>query len=66
MQGYLLSKPIDGEAMRDLIEEIYERGLGAQEGAAEPESARLNLRNKPFLSTPTPIQLLLVLSSKMI
>lgn len=34
VQGYLLSKPIDGEAMRDLIEEIYERGLGAQEGAA--------------------------------
>jgi diguanylate cyclase (GGDEF)-like protein/PAS domain S-box-containing protein len=35
VQGYLLSKPIDGEAMRDLIEEIYERGLGAQEGAAK-------------------------------
>jgi EAL domain-containing protein (putative c-di-GMP-specific phosphodiesterase class I) len=34
VQGYLLSKPIDGEAMRDLIEEIYERGLGAQKGAA--------------------------------
>jgi diguanylate cyclase (GGDEF)-like protein len=34
VQGYLLSKPIDGEAMRDLIEEIYERGLGAQQGAA--------------------------------
>ncbi|HSO74428.1 MAG TPA: EAL domain-containing protein [Blastocatellia bacterium] len=34
VQGYLLSKPIDGEAMRALIEEIYERGLGAQEGAA--------------------------------
>ncbi|HWN98165.1 MAG TPA: EAL domain-containing protein [Blastocatellia bacterium] len=34
VQGYLLSKPIDGAAMRDLIEEIYERGLGAHEGAA--------------------------------
>ena len=34
VQGYLLSKPIDGEAMRDLIEEIYERGLGAEQGAA--------------------------------
>src|SRR6185295_909601 len=34
VQGYLLSKPIDGAAMRDLIEEIYERGLGAEQGAA--------------------------------
>ena len=34
VQGYLLSKPIDGRAMRDLISEIYNKGLGQQTGAA--------------------------------
>ncbi|HJZ68592.1 MAG TPA: EAL domain-containing protein [Blastocatellia bacterium] len=34
VQGYLLSKPIDGRAMRELISEIYNRGLGQQAGAA--------------------------------
>jgi EAL domain-containing protein (putative c-di-GMP-specific phosphodiesterase class I) len=34
VQGYLLSKPIDGEAMRELIEETYKRGLGQHAGAA--------------------------------
>jgi len=34
VQGYLLSKPIDGEAMRGLIEETYKRGLGQHAGAA--------------------------------
>jgi diguanylate cyclase (GGDEF)-like protein/PAS domain S-box-containing protein len=28
VQGYLMSKPVDGEAMRALIEETYQRGLG--------------------------------------
>jgi EAL domain-containing protein (putative c-di-GMP-specific phosphodiesterase class I) len=28
VQGYLLSKPIDGRAMRELISEIYHKGLG--------------------------------------
>jgi diguanylate cyclase (GGDEF)-like protein/PAS domain S-box-containing protein len=30
VQGYLLSKPIDGRAMRELISEIYNKGLGQQ------------------------------------
>ena len=34
VQGYLLSKPIDGRAMRELISEIYHKGLGQQAGAA--------------------------------
>lgn len=35
VQGYLLSKPIDGRAMRDLISEIYHRGgLNEHAGAA--------------------------------
>ena len=34
VQGYLLSKPIDGRAMRALISEIYNKGLGQQTGAA--------------------------------
>jgi diguanylate cyclase (GGDEF)-like protein/PAS domain S-box-containing protein len=34
VQGYLLSKPIDGRAMRDLISEIYSKGLGPEAGAA--------------------------------
>jgi diguanylate cyclase (GGDEF)-like protein/PAS domain S-box-containing protein len=34
VQGYLLSKPIDGRAMRDLISEIYNKGLGPEAGAA--------------------------------
>jgi len=34
VQGYLLSKPIDGEAMRVLIEETYKKGLGQHAGAA--------------------------------
>jgi diguanylate cyclase (GGDEF)-like protein/PAS domain S-box-containing protein len=34
VQGYLLSKPIDGRAMRELISEIYNRGLDQQAGAA--------------------------------
>jgi EAL domain-containing protein (putative c-di-GMP-specific phosphodiesterase class I) len=34
VQGYLLSKPIDGRAMRELISEIYNKGLGQQAGAA--------------------------------
>ncbi|HYP26203.1 MAG TPA: EAL domain-containing protein [Blastocatellia bacterium] len=34
VQGYLLSKPRDGEAMRELIEETYKRGLGQHAGAA--------------------------------
>ncbi len=34
VQGYLLSKPIDGRAMRDLISEIYHKGLGQHQGAA--------------------------------
>jgi len=34
VQGYLLSKPIDGRAMRELISEIYTKGLGQQAGAA--------------------------------
>jgi len=34
VQGYLLSKPIDGRAMRDLISEIYHKGLGQQHAGA--------------------------------
>ncbi|HSB08122.1 MAG TPA: EAL domain-containing protein [Blastocatellia bacterium] len=35
VQGYLLSKPIDGRAMRELISEIYHRGgMGQHAGAA--------------------------------
>jgi diguanylate cyclase (GGDEF)-like protein/PAS domain S-box-containing protein len=34
VQGYLLSKPIDGRAMRDLISQIYNKGLGQHAGAA--------------------------------
>jgi len=34
VQGYLLSKPIDGRAMRDLISQIYSKGLGQHAGAA--------------------------------
>jgi diguanylate cyclase (GGDEF)-like protein/PAS domain S-box-containing protein len=34
VQGYLLSKPIDGRAMRDLISEIYHKGIGQHAGAA--------------------------------
>ena len=34
VQGYLLSKPIDGRAMRELISEIYYKGLGEHAGAA--------------------------------
>jgi len=34
VQGYLLSKPIDGRAMRDLISEIYHKGLGQQQAGA--------------------------------
>ena len=34
VQGYLLSKPIDGAAMRELIEDTYKRGLGQHAGAA--------------------------------
>ncbi|HXI91579.1 MAG TPA: bifunctional diguanylate cyclase/phosphodiesterase, partial [Blastocatellia bacterium] len=34
VQGYLLSKPIDGRAMKELISEIYHRGLGQQEAGA--------------------------------
>jgi diguanylate cyclase (GGDEF)-like protein/PAS domain S-box-containing protein len=34
VQGYLLSKPIDGRAMRELISEIYNKGLSQQAGAA--------------------------------
>jgi diguanylate cyclase (GGDEF)-like protein/PAS domain S-box-containing protein len=34
VQGYLLSKPIDGRAMRDLISEIYNKGLGQQHAGA--------------------------------
>ncbi|MEK6284174.1 MAG: EAL domain-containing protein [Acidobacteriota bacterium] len=34
VQGYLLSKPIDGRAMRELISEIYHKGLGQHAGAA--------------------------------
>jgi EAL domain-containing protein (putative c-di-GMP-specific phosphodiesterase class I) len=33
VQGYLLSKPIDGRAMRDLISEIYNKGLGQHAAA---------------------------------
>jgi diguanylate cyclase (GGDEF)-like protein len=34
VQGYLLSKPIDGRAMRELISEIYHKGLGQQHAGA--------------------------------
>ena len=34
VQGYLLSKPIDGRAMRELISEIYHKGLGQQQAGA--------------------------------
>ena len=34
VQGYLLSKPIDGRAMKELISEIYHRGLGQQHAGA--------------------------------
>jgi EAL domain-containing protein (putative c-di-GMP-specific phosphodiesterase class I) len=34
VQGYLLSKPIDGRAMRALISEIYNKGLGQQHAGA--------------------------------
>jgi diguanylate cyclase (GGDEF)-like protein/PAS domain S-box-containing protein len=34
VQGYLLSKPIDGRAMRELISEIYHKGLGSQQAGA--------------------------------
>jgi diguanylate cyclase (GGDEF)-like protein/PAS domain S-box-containing protein len=34
VQGYLLSKPIDGRAMRELISEIYNKGLGQQHAGA--------------------------------
>ena len=34
VQGYLLSRPIDGRAMRDLIRQIYDRGMNQEEGAA--------------------------------
>lgn len=35
VQGYLLSRPIDGRAMRELISEIYNRGgMGEHAGAA--------------------------------
>jgi diguanylate cyclase (GGDEF)-like protein/PAS domain S-box-containing protein len=34
VQGYLLSKPIDGRAMRDLISEIYNKGLGQHHAGA--------------------------------
>ena len=34
VQGYLLSKPIDGRAMRELISEIYHKGLGKQHAGA--------------------------------
>lgn len=34
VQGYLLSKPIDGRAMRELISHIYNKGLGQHAGAA--------------------------------
>ncbi len=33
VQGYLLSKPIDGRAMRELISEIYHKGLLGQQHA---------------------------------
>ncbi|MEK6320568.1 MAG: EAL domain-containing protein [Acidobacteriota bacterium] len=34
VQGYLLSKPIDGRAMRELISEVYHKGLGQQHAGA--------------------------------
>jgi len=34
VQGYLLSRPIDGRAMRDLIRQIYDRAMNQEEGAA--------------------------------
>jgi EAL domain-containing protein (putative c-di-GMP-specific phosphodiesterase class I) len=34
VQGYLLSKPIDGRAMRELISEIYHKGLPQHQGVA--------------------------------
>jgi EAL domain-containing protein (putative c-di-GMP-specific phosphodiesterase class I) len=33
VQGYLLSKPVDGPAMQELIEQTYQKGLG--QGASE-------------------------------
>jgi diguanylate cyclase (GGDEF)-like protein/PAS domain S-box-containing protein len=35
VQGYLLSKPIDGRSMRDLISKIYNKGLSADGAQAE-------------------------------
>lgn len=34
VQGYLLSKPIDGGAMKELISEIYQKGLGQHHAGA--------------------------------
>jgi diguanylate cyclase (GGDEF)-like protein/PAS domain S-box-containing protein len=34
VQGYLLSKPIDGSAMRELISDIYSRGMDRESGTA--------------------------------
>jgi diguanylate cyclase (GGDEF)-like protein/PAS domain S-box-containing protein len=34
VQGYLLSRPIDGRAMRELISEIYHKGLGQHHAGA--------------------------------
>ncbi len=64
VQGYLLSRPIDGKAMKQLIEQTYQQGLSQPDTEATepanrievpaiPESPRQNAKATPDQEGPT-------------